>query len=216
MTQKYIDKTDLARMFAAVAHHIKEKSELLSQLDCISGDGDHGITMMRAATQLASLISPTIQQSLPTIFKDAGWRILDVDGGASSALLGTFFGGMAGSVPNETMDCNDLACALEAGLMAVSRQTKALPGDKTMMDALVPAVNAVRIAAEAGRSISTALREAATAAEAGAKSTEDQVARYGRARLLGARTRGHADAGATSIAIIFTSFSEAFSNERNY
>lgn len=214
MTPKHIDRTDLARMFATAAHDITEKSELLSQLDAVSGDGDHGTTMRRAAIQFANTDSPTKQQSLPAIFKDVGWRILDIDGGASSALLGTFFGGMASAAPNETMDCNDLARALEAGLGAVSRHTKALPGDKTMMDALVPAVSAVRVAADLGKSISAALCEAATAAEAGAKSTEDQVARYGRARLLGAKTMGHADAGATSIAIIFKSFSEAFSNER--
>lgn len=214
MNSKNIDRTDLARMFATAAHNINEKSDLLSQLDSVSGDGDHGTTMMRAALQLANTVSPAKQQFLPAIFKDIGWRILDIDGGASSALLGTFFGGMASTVPNQTMDCSDLARALEAGLEAVSRQTKALPGDKTMMDALVPAVSAVRVAADSGESISVALRQAATAAEGGAKSTEDQVARYGRARLLGTKTIGHADAGATSIAIIFKSFSEAFPNER--
>ena len=92
--------------------------------------------------------------------------------------------------------------SLEAGLRAVSRQTKARPGDKTMMDALTPAVAAAGAAAGAGKTIPNAMEDAASAARLGAESTRDLVARYGRARSLGERTRGHPDAGATSIALI--------------
>lgn len=201
-------------MFNAAARNISEQCELLSELDSISGDGDHGTTMVRATSQLAASVSPAGLQSLAAIFKDAGWRILGVDGGASSALLGTFVGGMGNAGTGDNMDCNDLACALEAGLTAISRQTKAVAGDKTMMDALVPAVRAVRAAADSGQSISLALSEAAAAAHTGAESTRDMVAKYGRARLVGEKARGYPDAGAVSIAIIFKSFSETFSNER--
>lgn len=212
MTER-IGRTELSNMFNATARSISAQRNFLSELDCICGDGDHGTTMVRATSQLAAAISQDGPQSLAAVFKDAGWRILGVDGGASSALLGTFVGGMGNAAIGETMDCSDLACTLEAGLTAVSRQTKALVGDKTMMDALVPAVHAMRTAADLGHSISAALSEAAVAAHTGAESTRGMVAKYGRARLLGERTCGHLDAGAMSIAIIFRSFSEAFSSE---
>ncbi len=151
----------------------------------------------------------TSTQSLTDSLKAAGWRVLGVDGGASSSLLGTFFAGMGDVVlAGDAMNCSELAQSLQAGLRAVSRQTKARPGDKTMMDALIPAVDAVSAAAGAGKSIPQALDDAALAAKLGAESTRDLVARYGRARSLGERTRGHPDAGATSIALIFKGFRE--------
>ena len=108
-----------------------------------------------------------------------------------------------------------LARSLEAGLRAVARQTKARPGDKTMMDALTPAVAAATAAARAGKTIPEALEEAAHAARTGAESTRDLVARFGRARSLGERTRGYPDAGATSISLIFKGFKEGFSDGRS-
>jgi len=84
-----------------------------------------------------------------------------------------------------------------------------VPGDKTMMDAFVPAVRAVRLAASSSRSIAAALSEAALAAHAGAESTKTMVAKHGRAKFLGERTRGHADAGAFSVALLFAGFSDA-------
>jgi dihydroxyacetone kinase-like protein len=147
------------------------------------------------------------------LLKAAGWRVLSVDGGASSSLLGTFFTGMGDvELAQDSMDCHQLAQSFEAGLRAVSRQTKARPGDKTMMDALTPAVAAASAAAEAGKTIPEALEDAALAARLGAESTRDLVARYGRARSLGERTRGHPDAGATSVALIFKGFKEGVSN----
>ena len=143
------------------------------------------------------------------ISKAAGWRVLGVDGGASSSLLGTFFAGMGDvELREDAMDCHDLAQSLQAGLRAVSRQTKARPGDKTMMDALTPAVDAASAAASAGKTIPEALEDAARAASPGAESTRDLVARYGRARSLGERTRGYQDAGATSIASSSQGFRE--------
>ena len=112
------------------------------------------------------------------------------------------------------MNCNQLAQSLQSGLRAVSRQTKARPGDKTMMDALIPAVEAVCAAAGAGKTIPEALDDAALAAKLGAESTQHLVARYGRARSLGERTRGYPDAGATTIALIFRGFREGLEEGR--
>ena len=203
-----IGKTEFANMFAQAAACLRNEHQRLTELDSIGGDGDHGTTMLRAAEQMEDW-TDTNTQSLTESLKAAGWRVLGVDGGASSGLLGTFFAGMGDVVlAGDAMNCNDLAQSLQAGLRAVSRQTKARGGDKTMMDALIPAVDAVSAAAGAGKSIPEALEDAALAATLGADSTRDLVARYGRARSLGERTRGHPDAGATSIALIFRGFRE--------
>ena len=204
-----IGKTEFAQMFTQAAACIRSEHQRLTELDSIGGDGDHGTTMLRAAEQMEDWPDGSSTQSLADLLKAAGWRVLGVDGGASSGLLGTFFAGMGDiELGQHTIDCGQLAQSLQAGLRAVSRQTKARPGDKTMMDALIPAVDAVSAAAGAGRTIPEALDDAALAAKSGAESTRNLVARYGRARSLGERTRGHQDAGATTIALIFKGFRE--------
>jgi dihydroxyacetone kinase-like protein len=220
MTQT-IGQNEMAQMFAAAAARIREQHAALSALDCASGDGDHGSTMLRVVEQLDRAVAPGEAADLKTVLGDAGWRVLGVDGGASSSLLGTFFLGMgdflgtpdfperAAAPGGEALDCRGLAATFEAGVAAVSKQTKAQPGDKTMMDALIPAIAALRAAAEVGSSVSEAMRDAARAARAGAESTCDLTARYGRAKFLGEKTLGHQDPGATSIALLFEGFSSA-------
>jgi phosphoenolpyruvate---glycerone phosphotransferase subunit DhaL len=208
-----IGKTEFAHMFAQAAACIRSEHQRLTELDSIGGDGDHGTTMLRAAEQMEGWPDASSNQGLADLLKAAGWRVLGVDGGASSGLLGTFFAGMGDielgqGTSQDTMNCSQLAQSLQAGLRAVSRQTKARAGDKTMMDALTPAVDAVSAAAGAGKTIPEALDDAAMAAKLGAESTRNLVARYGRARSLGERTRGHPDAGATTIALIFRGFRE--------
>jgi dihydroxyacetone kinase-like protein len=204
-----IGKMEFANMFAQAAACIRSEHKRLTELDSIGGDGDHGTTMLRAAEQMEGWTEGSSSQSLTDLIKAAGWRVLGVDGGASSVLLGTFFAGMGDiELGQDAMNCKDLAQSFQAGLRAVSRQTKARPGDKTMMDALTPAVDAVSAAASAGKSIPQALDDAASAAKLGAESTRDLIARYGRARSLGERTRGYPDAGATTVALIFRGFRE--------
>jgi dihydroxyacetone kinase-like protein len=101
---------------------------------------------------------------------------------------------------------SDLAAIFEAGLASVQKQTKAQPGDKTLMDALVPAVAALRAAADSGKSVTEAMSDAAAAARAGAETTRDLTARYGRAKFLGEKTLGHQDPGATSMSLLFEGF----------
>jgi dihydroxyacetone kinase-like protein len=111
-------------------------------------------------------------------------------------------------------DCKHLAASLAAGLRAVEKQTRARPGDKTMMDALVPAIEAIQASANSGEPIPCAMELAAAAARAGAESTKDMIAKYGRAKFLGEKTRGSADAGATSIALLFQGFSDALAERK--
>ena len=188
-------------MFTQAAACIRSEHQRLTELDSVGGDGDHGTTMLRAAEQMEDRTGAAGTESLTGFLKAVGWQVLGVDGGASSGLFGTFFAGLGEvELGEDSMDCHEFALSLQAGLRAVSRQSKARPGDKTMMDALTPAVDAVFAAAGAGKTIAEALDDAARAASLGADSTRDMVARYGRARSLGERTRGYPDAGATSVA----------------
>jgi len=187
---------------------------MLSQLDCIGGDGDHGATIVRAMDRLEAEINAENDSPLNARLKDAGWAVLGVDGGASSALLGTFLAGMGDADLGQESDCKHLAASFAAGLRALEKQTRAKPGDKTMMDALVPAVQAVQAAADSGEQIARALESAASAAREGAEATKGMIARFGRARFLGEKTRGSPDAGATSIALIFEGFSAALGEHK--
>jgi dihydroxyacetone kinase-like protein len=206
--------SDLRRMFAEAAAQIRSRHEMLSQLDCIGGDGDHGATMVRTMEMLESEMNTEGDKPLNVRLKDAGWSVLGVGGGASSALLGTFIAGMGDADMSQESDCKHLAASFAAGLRAVEKQTKACPGDKTLMDALVPAVQAVQAAANVGEPIERAMEMAAEAARMGAESTKDMIARYGRAKFLGEKTRGSADAGATSIALLFQGFSAALAQHK--
>ena len=202
-----ITNGDFARMIAGAAASIRAQHALLSELDCAAGDGDHGATMLRTVERLEKCFPPGGPEDLKACLREAGWSVLGVDGGASSSLLGTFFGGMAdGAVGGPSISAGDLAAIFEAGVAAVQRQTKAQPGDKTMMDALIPAVMALRAAADSGRSATEGLRDAAAAARAGAEATRNLTARYGRAKFLGEKTRGHLDPGAVSTGLMFEGF----------
>ena len=204
-------------MFAEATKLIRERSEVLSQLDSQCGDGDHGTTMVRAMEILEGFTGRSAKELSPSeTLRQAGWQVMGVDGGASSALLGSFIAGMGDAELGDEMDCASMLGCLMAGLNAVEKRTKARSGDKTMMDALAPAVEAFGGAAADGKSVSEAMKDAAAAAEAGAESTKKMVARYGRARYLGEKTLGCPDAGATSIALLFRGFSLALVSAKEH
>ncbi len=164
--------------------------------------------MLRIAECLDRVFSSAVSPRFRPLLHDAGWGILSLDGGASTALLGTFFLGMAEAPVADApvLDCSALATIFKAGLAGVKQQTKAQPGDKTLMDALVPAVEALSVAAAEAKISEMLSHDAARAAGSGAASTKDLIARHGRARLLGEKTRGSQDPGATSIALMFAGF----------
>jgi len=195
-------------MVAGASARIRAEHARLSELDSHCGDGDHGAAMLRAVERLEKVFAGNIPPEFKTCLEQAGWGVMEADGGASTALLGSFFLGMAEplAAEAESLDCRELAVAFEAGLRAVRQQTKAKAGDKTMMDALVPAIEAFGGDAQAGKEVAEALAEAAAAAKAGAEATREMIATFGRARFLGEKTRGYRDPGATSVALIFDGF----------
>jgi phosphoenolpyruvate---glycerone phosphotransferase subunit DhaL len=200
---------DMGRMIRAAADKIRANRDDLSKLDSAIGDGDHGMTIARAMGIAEKVIAESDKKELKGLLKDVGWGVMGVDGGATGPLLGSFLMGLGNGIDElERIDCPMLVAMFEAGLAAVQRQSKAQIGDKTLMDALLPAVDAMRRTADEGKSIREALQQAANAAEDGAISTKEFKARFGRAKNLGERTIGCQDPGATSMALIFQGFFE--------
>jgi dihydroxyacetone kinase-like protein len=197
-------------MIRSAADKIRANRDELSKLDAAIGDGDHGTTIARAMGIAEKVMDESEKTDLKGLLKDVGWGVMGVDGGATGPLLGSFLMGLGKGLGEQaTIDCPNLAAMFEDGLAGVRRQSKAQIGDKTMMDALLPAVEAMRQAADEGKSIKEALQKAAEAAERGAVSTKEVKARFGRAKNLGDRTIGFQDPGATSMALIFQGFFEA-------
>ena len=198
---------DLASLLQSGANRVKENCDLLSRLDSATGDGDHGVTMKRTADVILESVANCEVKAIGPMLESVGWNVMSVDGGSTSPLLGSFFMGMSEAVgARESLVAAEVGLAFEAGLAKFRAQTAAQVGDKTMVDALVPAVDALRRAAEEGLDIKQAFARAADAAARGAESTKDLQAKFGRARNLGARTLGHVDPGATTISILFAGF----------
>lgn len=197
-----------ALMAKGAAEKIRSQHARLSELDCACGDGDHGTTMLRIVDRVEKGVDLYSNAALRLVLEQTGWQVLGSDGGASSSLLGSFALGMAQSLPDGRTyaDCRELGDALEAGLINVRRHTPAQLGDKTLLDALIPAVIAFSEAADVGKNFEDALRDAAAAAQAGAEATAALTARFGRGRLLGEKTRGHQDPGAATVALLFAGF----------
>jgi dihydroxyacetone kinase-like protein len=204
-----VGKPEFTAMLAGAIAKVRDGSNYLSQLDSAGGDGDHGITMRRAMGEVEKNLAANQQASLREMLSQVGWALLGIDGGATGPLLGSFFMGVAEEVGERpSLDVAGLAGAFEAGVVQVRKQSKAQIGDKTLIDALLPAVAALRAGADAGKDVGQSLREAAEAAVRGADATRNFVAKFGKARFSGERTLGHPDPGATSMAMIFAGFCE--------
>jgi dihydroxyacetone kinase-like protein len=209
MTQT-IGSEELGRMLRTAAAKVRQAVPTLSQLDSVIGDGDHGTTMDRAMGLIDKALDAAKGAAPKAVLNDVGWAVLGVDGGASGPLLGMFFLGMSEAVgEGAAVDAKGVAAMFEGGLKSLQQQTKAVVGDKTMMDALMPAVTALRGAADGGASVAAAMAKAAEAAEVGAASTKDLQARFGRARNLGERSKGYQDPGATSLSLLLRGMADA-------
>ncbi|MCY3833375.1 MAG: dihydroxyacetone kinase subunit DhaL [Chloroflexi bacterium] len=195
-----IRAAQLAAMMQAIARRVTAERELLNRLDAALGDGDHGTSISAAFNAAAADIAALDQPSASDLWTAAAKAMLNRMGGASGALFGTFF--LKGVPPlrgKDRLNKSDMEAALLAGLQGVKARGKAEVGDKTMVDALEPAVLAFAAAEE----FADGWRQAAEGARAGAESTRELPARRGRAKYLGERARGHIDPGATTIALLF-------------
>ena len=171
----------------------------LTALDTAIGDGDHGLNIQRGFHKAVEKLHGQEGQDLGSLAKTTGMTLLSSVGGASGPLYGTFLMRVGGAWPKEESAAG-LGAALRAGLEGIIQRGKAKVGDKTMVDALVPALRAYDAAA--GDGIAAALMAAAKASAAGRDSTTALIARKGRASYLGERSAGVQDPGATSMTLL--------------
>ena len=179
--------------------HVKLREDEFSKLDAVIGDGDHGTAIV---TALSCVMDPLEKGTeFKSMLNDMGFAVMLQTSGSTSTLLGAFFLGMSDYSAGTSLDAGAMKAMFAGGL------TKAQKGDKTMMDALIPAVEAMQ--ASTSQDIKELLVAAAEAALQGAQSTVQMKANFGRARNYGEQSIGYADSGATSWSCMFASFAEA-------
>ncbi len=202
-----LDKDALVAMLLAAASNISENHVRLSELDSFGGDGDHGTTIKRAMENLKTSVNGCETADMEKMLGDAAWAVMGTDGGATGPLFGSLLMGMSSATAGkDALDAGALAEMFESGVASLCKQTKAQVGDKTVVDALVPAASEARLAADEGKGIITVLQRSASAAVEGACSTKDMVPQLGRARHSGEKSLGHEDPGAVSVSLMFEGF----------
>lgn len=194
------------RSYAAELHTHKD---MLTELDSAIGDGDHGLNMDRGFQAVLTKLEGPQSGGIGGIAKTVATTLISTVGGASGPLYSTFFLKAAVTLTGKT-ECTALefAAALEKGAAGIQALGKAQRGDKTMLDAIIPAVEAFKKAAELPSDFSACVKAAAKEAKKGMEATIPIVARKGRASYLGERSAGHQDPGATSAYLFFKTGAE--------
>ncbi len=205
-----VTKEQIVRWLESTAVVLKENREYLTQLDSAIGDADHGTNMDRGFQKVAEKLPTVADKDIGNILKTVGMTLISSVGGASGPLYGTFFmrGGMAADAKEELSD-EDLIAMLQGAVDGVLARGRAQPGDKTMVDTLLPAMAALKESVAGGKGCLGAMEDAVAAAEQGMKDTIPLQARKGRASYLGERSIGHQDPGATSSYLILNALLEA-------
>jgi phosphoenolpyruvate---glycerone phosphotransferase subunit DhaL len=201
---------DLIAWLVRFDDQIVEHAERLTELDSAIGDADHGTNMARGTAAVRLRLTEAPPADAGAVLKSCGMTLVSTVGGASGSLYGTLFLEMAKSAGAASeLDTVGMAGAFRAGVAGVVARGRADPGDKTMIDALQPAVDALSSAADRGIPLAESLSLAAVAAAAGRDATLPLVARKGRASYLGDRSAGHLDPGATSAAILVQALADS-------
>jgi phosphoenolpyruvate---glycerone phosphotransferase subunit DhaL len=203
--------SDWIRAFAAA---VAENREYLTELDSAIGDADHGINMNRGMQAVVGKLDAAEPADIGAMLKTVGMTLVSTVGGASGPLYGTLFLQMGTSAAGKTeLSGQDWADALAAGVAGVQRRGKAELGDKTMLDALIPAVETLRSTLAGGSSLDEALDQSAHTAQEGMTATIPLVAHKGRASYLGERSANHQDPGATSSWLLLRTAAETLATE---
>ena len=198
--------SECARVFAANRNY-------LTALDAAIGDGDHGVNMDRGfAAAVERLPEAAATGDVGELLRGVGMTLLSTVGGASGPLYGTFFVRLGGACRGKAdLSLGEWVAAFDAGVEGIRFRGRAEPGDKTMVDALLPARDALRAAVKEGAELPQALAAAAAAAGEGMRATTPLVARKGRASYLGERSAGNQDPGATSAYLLLKAAADAWS-----
>ena len=206
-----VGKQDVLRWLDALQKVFKENRQQLTDLDAAVGDGDFGISLDRGFTAVQAELSTNPPADLRSVFQNVAGVLIRTMGGTSGPLLGTFFlrAGAACAGKSE-LAAADVVALFQAGVDGIQQRGKAAPGDKTMLDALLPAVDAMRGAMEAGSGLAEMVERGAAAAEAGVQATKTMQARKGRGSYLGDRSVGHQDPGATGAHLLLKAAAEVW------
>jgi dihydroxyacetone kinase-like protein len=208
-----VTKAKIVAWLTAVGSVLSENREYLTKLDAALGDADHGINMDRGFKKVGEVVSKNRKKDIGSILKDTGMVLISAVGGASGPLYGSFFLRAGSAVSHKiTLNVRDILDLWGAGLNGVIDRGKAQPGDKTMVDALAPGVDALQKEVEQGKDIVEAVTIAVHEAEKGMRSTIPMLAKKGRASYLGERSVGHQDPGATSSYFILKTFLDVISH----
>ncbi len=210
---RVLDGAATVTMLRGAAARVIENEQALTRADQTIGDGDHGVGMARGfGSALVALDGLDSGAGPGSAFSAVGKAVLMSAGGASGAVFGTFFTAVGKSLAGGEVDKAALAAALGEGARAVMARGKARAGDKTMLDALLPAIETFD-GAEPGDDLAGAMKAAAAAARNGMDATANMVARTGRAKTLGQRSLGHVDPGALSMTLLFEGMASVLAEE---
>jgi dihydroxyacetone kinase-like protein len=204
-----VDRDTTLDWMTRFAGEMAEHRQELIRLDTAIGDGDHGTNMNRGMQKALEKLQASEQPDPGAVLKTVAMALVSSVGGAAGPLYGTLFLQMGTALAGQSeVDLPAYAAAWRKGMEGVQSRGKAQPGDKTMLDALLPAVEALEQASD----LNSGLSAAVSAAEQGMNATTPLVARKGRASYLGERSAGHQDAGATSTFYLFKCAAEALAD----
>ena len=194
-----MDTKKILAIIAAIAKKIEAEKDFLTELDNEIGDGDHGINLSRGFKSVEEKLPTWADKDIGAILKGVGTQLVSTVGGASGPLYGTAFM-KAGNVckGKNSLTAEEFAAALEAAVNGIKMRGKAVEGEKTMLDALCPALKALKENLDGGKNFVDALQDGVNAAAAGVEYTKTIIATKGRASYLKERSLGHQDPGATS------------------
>lgn len=204
-----MNQTKLIAVLYAISDQIIEERDYLTELDRPIGDNDHGINMSKGFEAVKTKLETLADQDIGTILKTTGMTLVSTVGGSSGPLYGTLFMkmGMKLAKKNE-ITFDEFLDAFQIGIQGVGERGRSTTGEKTMLDALVPAMEAMKTAWEADHDAKAALQAGAKAAEVGAEHTKELIATKGRASYVGERGIGHQDPGATSAMFMIRTAAE--------
>jgi phosphoenolpyruvate---glycerone phosphotransferase subunit DhaL len=205
---------DIMRWLERTADVLRENRTYLTELDAAIGDADHGINMDRGFSAIRNKFPAMTTMDIATQLRTVGSTLVSTVGGAAGPLYGTAYLRAAGAVAGkQELTSSDLVAMLEAFLGGIVARGKAQPGEKTMVDALTPALAAAKQALNDGASLAQITSRATAAAEEGMKATIPMLATKGRASYLGERSIDHQDPGATSSWLILRSLAETYASK---
>lgn len=195
---------------------LEENKDYLTKLDSFIGDGDHGTTICRGVKSALEKIEEVKPTTITELLKTAGFALISSMGGAAGPLFGSVFLGMAeGANGKDSIDLEGLEIMFSKALEKVSKIGKANPGDKTMIDSLAPAVESLKDSLDKVLNMDEAMANMSRAAQKGALSTKEMVAKKGKSRYQGKRALGYQDAGATTMYLIIDAMYKSISQEED-